>query len=391
MRPVGVNRLRLDPDKTTIYRGHHVVVADRHGLMAGNGEGYYLQQTRFLSRFQIASGGVLLEAVSCNSVEPHSTVAYYLMPSPAGRKAAPPGDADPSGGEVVAKGIEIQINTYAGGGYHQDVHVTNHALAEAAVILDWAYDADFADLDEVGSGERRQDAPIRRVFEARGRGQGELTFVYQHPRINHAARIRIACAGDVTDQGASIRTALALGPRQTERISVDLAPVFLGEPVEPWFGLDGAPTGRFPGPEACEDWLAGCAGFTASNATVQAAWNRAATDSLVAAVAARRGGRGVHPDGGRSEIYRLVRPRRADRRPAIHLVESDDPARSAPVGRRVDRDREGRSLRRATRESAASAAAEPARARGRDAVPPLLRRLFRARAVYSGRGGGFRA
>ena len=77
------------------------------------------------------------------------------MPSPAGRKAAPPGDDDPSGGEVVEKGIELQINTYVGGGYHQDVHVTNHALAETTLVLDWAFAADFADLDEVTSGKRR--------------------------------------------------------------------------------------------------------------------------------------------------------------------------------------------------------------------------------------------
>ncbi len=278
MRPVSVNRLRLDPDKTTIYRGHHVLVADRHGLIAGNGEGYYLQQTRFLSKFELSAEGKTVKAVCCNSVEPHSTVGYYLAPSPAGRKAAPPGDDDPSGGEVVAKGVEIHINTYAGGGYHQDVHVINHALAETTVVLDWSYDADFADLDEVSSGERRQTAPIRRVFESRGRGCGELKFTYQHPRINHATRIRIACTGDLTDQGASLRTAILLRPRQAELISIDIAPIFLGTPVEPWFGLDGEPTKHLPGLQETDDWLANCVRFESSNPTAQAAWNRAATD-----------------------------------------------------------------------------------------------------------------
>ena len=130
LKPEPINRLRLDPEQTTIYRGHHVLITDRHGLITSEGHGYYLQQTRFLSRFEVFSRGEKVRAVCCNGVEPHSTVGYYLMSTPAGPKAAPPGDDDPGGGEVVEKGIELQINTYVGGGYHQDVHVANHALSE---------------------------------------------------------------------------------------------------------------------------------------------------------------------------------------------------------------------------------------------------------------------
>jgi glycogen debranching enzyme len=278
MKPKTVNRLRLDPGKTTIYRGRHVLVTDRHGLIGSNGDGYYLQQTRFLSRLELLSAGKSVRAVCCNSVEPHSTVGYYLVPSPAGRDAAPPGDDAPSGGEVVEKGIELQINTYVGGGYHQDVHVANHALAEATVVLDWVFAADFADLDEVTSGKREQTAPVRRGFKSLGPGRGELSFTYEHPDINHATRIRIAARGVLADDGTRLRLALSLQPRQAELISIDIAPVFLGEPVEPWFGLDGEPTGHGPAWAPSDDWLARCVELEAANPRVQAAWDRAATD-----------------------------------------------------------------------------------------------------------------
>jgi glycogen debranching enzyme len=277
MRPAPINRLRLDPEKTTIYRGHHVLVTDRHGQIKSEQDGYYLQQTRFLSRFELLSEGKSVKAVCCNSVEPHGAVGYYLLPSPAGRKAAPVGDDDPSGGEIVQKGIEVQINTYVGGGYHQDVHITNHALAETSVVLDWAFDADFADLDEVTSGQRKQTAPVHRDFKASGSGRGELTFTYQHPDINHATRIRMAAPGVLTDDGTRLRASLALQPRRAELISIDIAPVFLGESVEPWFGLDGEPNAHDRS-EAGSGWLARCIEFEASNPTVQAAWGRAATD-----------------------------------------------------------------------------------------------------------------
>ena len=201
------------------------------------------------------------------------------MSTPAGSKAAPPGDDDPGGGEVVEKGIELQINTYVGGGYHQDVHVANHALSETTLVLDWDFAADFADLDEVASGKREQDAPVRREFERSGRGRGELTFAYQHPEINHATRIRMTAPGVLTDDGARLRTVFSLRPRQVEMISIDIAPIFLGASVEPWFGLDGEPTTEHAGVEAeSDEWLARCAELEACNPTVQAAWNRAASD-----------------------------------------------------------------------------------------------------------------
>ncbi|HEY3719348.1 MAG TPA: glycogen debranching N-terminal domain-containing protein [Roseiarcus sp.] len=279
MKPETLNRLRPDPETATIYRGHHVVVMDRDGLIASDEQGYYLQQTRFLSRFEVRGNGEKVKGVCCNGIEPYSAVAYYLLPSPAGRKAAPRGDDDPSGGEIVGKGIELQINTYAGGGYHQDIHVTNHALAEATIVLEWAFDADFADLDEVTSGKRRQQAPVHRSFEATGPGRGELTFAYRHPDINHATRIRMTAPGMLADDGERLRTTFSLRPRQAELISIDVAPVFLGESVEPWFGLDGEPTAHYrDAAKLSEEWLTRCTDIEASDPTVQSAWNRAAAD-----------------------------------------------------------------------------------------------------------------
>ena len=114
-----------------------------------------------------------------------------LLPSAVarGRKAAPPGDPEPSGGEIVAKGIEIHINTFVGGGYHQDVEVTNRALAAATVRLDFLFAADFADIAEVSSGKRT--ARRRRSAAAstdRGPARPSCVFAYQHEKLNHATR-----------------------------------------------------------------------------------------------------------------------------------------------------------------------------------------------------------
>ena len=88
------HRLRVDPEQTTAHYGRHVAVFNRQGLMKRDADGYYFNQTRFLSGFDIRSGGKPVKPVSCANVQPHAIVGYYLLPSPAGRKAGPPGDPE---------------------------------------------------------------------------------------------------------------------------------------------------------------------------------------------------------------------------------------------------------------------------------------------------------
>ena len=270
--------MRVDSERVTIHCGHHVLSFSRHGMIDPDEDGYYFNQTRFISRFGLTSEGKPLKSVACVPVEPHATVGYLLLPSPAGKKAGPSGDPTPSGGEIVEKGIEVQINTYVGGGYHQDVHVTNHALAKASFALDFEFFADFADIQEVSKGSRSQTARVHRSFSRAAPGKAELTFAYQHPELEHKTRIRIEAPGRLTDEGKTLRVILSLNPRETASIKLDVAPVFLGEPIEPWFGPGGEAVGHKDVFALRRKWLADCAEFETPNPHVQAAWARAATD-----------------------------------------------------------------------------------------------------------------
>ncbi len=156
--------------------------------------------------------------------------------------------------------------------------MTNHALMDTTIVLDWIFAADFADLDEVSSGSRKQDERVRRSFSIPAPGRGELTLAYQHPKLDHATQIRIGLPGVVEDVGNSLRTTLPLPRGEAALIRIDIAPVFLGKLVEPWFGLDGEPTARYVALAMRRDWLLKCADLVTPNATVQAAWARAATD-----------------------------------------------------------------------------------------------------------------
>lgn len=272
-----LNRLRLAPEQIAIYRGEHVCVANRYGLMTSGLDGFYLQQTRFLSRFVLKLDGKPLRPVCANVVEAHSAIAYYLARFPAGAAGGPPGDEQAASGEIVDKGIEVQVNSFAGGGLHQDVIVTNRALAPVTVALDVEYAADFADLDEVDAGQRRQTAPVERTWHPGEEGSGELRFTYTHARLNHATRIRFA-GGRLFDEGDAIRAVLTLPAGATRIVSIDVAPVFFGDAIEPWFGLDGDRTPHHPDPACSEAWLRDTAILEAGNTQVQEAWDRAVAD-----------------------------------------------------------------------------------------------------------------
>ena len=169
------------------------------------------------------------------------------------------------------------MNRYVGGGLHQDIHVTNHGLAKTTAFLSWEFAADFADQEEAQSGERQQKAPVEQAWTKRPDG-GELTFRYRHPDLPHETVARFSGPADFVEGMGKVSCALDLEPQQTRTVLFDVAPVFKGEKIEPFYGLDGAIKGDCPADQVREEWDAGCAVLSTANPTVQEAWNRAVSD-----------------------------------------------------------------------------------------------------------------
>jgi glycogen debranching enzyme len=275
-----INRYRLRPEQLFAYRGHALVLTDSQARIADGDEGFYFRRTRFLSRLILKVNGKEPSPASANPVEPHSLIAYHLAPSPAGHKAGPePRKRRNSGGEIARKGLEIQTNTYVGGGLHQDIHITNHGLADTSVTLSWELDADFADQTEAEQGKRQQQAQVERSWAGRPDGNGgELGFSYRHPRLNHATTVRLLGEGRFTGNGTAVSCRLGLQPQETCTLSLDVIPSFFGARQTPFYGRDGMAV-QEPSPDALRDeWAAGCTRLSTENASVQEAWDRAISD-----------------------------------------------------------------------------------------------------------------
>ena len=275
-----VNRCAVRPADLIAHRGYSVLVTDTRGRIGTGMEGFYLHQTRFVSRLGIKVDGADPSFVSANAVDHHFITSYHLAPSPVGRAAGPtPKDNSNEGGEIVQKGIEVQVNAFCGGGLHLDVIVTNHAMIETAVTLSLVLTADFADLSEAQSGKRQQQALVERSWtNGEKRGTGEIQLRYKHPDLDLAARIRISGGDELTDLGDAVACQLSLRPQCPRLVSVEVVPVFQGEAVEPFYGRDGSFPPDAPSTHARCDWFDGCAHLSAANPAVQAAWEQAVSD-----------------------------------------------------------------------------------------------------------------
>ncbi len=269
-----INRFRPRPSHLITYEGHAFLIADLDGFIGEGIEGFYYRQTRFLSKMRLAVGGSKPTIVSANAVDSYSSIAYYLAPSPAGEKAGPQPGGGKGGGEMVRHGIELQVNRMLGGGLHLDVHVTNHALAPANIELSWEFDADFADRAEAEQGERQQNAPVERrwILEGGpGAAHGKLSFNYRHPKLSHATEIRFSGPQDVTEHDGTVCLKLRLQPQQPVSFSIDVVPIFCGEPVALRHGRD-----AFDDPPI--DMPFDGVMKSAGNRQVQHAWDRAVSD-----------------------------------------------------------------------------------------------------------------
>ena len=278
MTPTRAGRITVDPDRISVYRGPHILAVDRKGTINPKSDGYYFRQTRFISRFSLSSGGNQPNTAGCAASGYSQFVAYYLFPSPAGADAGPPGGEKSSGGEIVEKGVEIQVVAVVGNGYRKDIRVTNHALLETRFTLELEFDADFADFEDVASGGQYERPSVRRNFNSSARGDGVLTFACDEPHLKHATEIRLTAAGEVEDREGKLCATLTLRPHEPALVSVEVAPVFLGERIEPAFSADGTVVRDTDTEARHRSWLSTSTRFSASSLLAQSAWDRAVAD-----------------------------------------------------------------------------------------------------------------
>jgi glycogen debranching enzyme len=292
-----LNRLRPRPSHLILHHGQGFAISDLAGLFGTGGEGFYYRQTRFLSKMRFTIAGKEPQNVCAVAVNSRSSIAYYVAPTPAGRQADPQPDREGSEGEVVKKGIVIQINRSLSETLTHDIYVTNHALAPTSIVLRWELEADFADRSEAKQGERQQDAPVERSWELCGDG-AVLELRYCHPQLWHATAIRFSGAGGLIEDNGTVSCLLQLSPQQPVSFHIEIVPIFCGKPVARGREIDNCDV-------LIRDALTDSLRLNATNAVVQRAWDRAVSDLASLALCEGEGDERLTPAGGIPEYVAL--------------------------------------------------------------------------------------
>ncbi|MFN2432739.1 MAG: glycogen debranching N-terminal domain-containing protein [Gemmatimonadota bacterium] len=246
--------IQLAPHRHTIHvsQGRTVLATALDGFVhPGTEHGLFVHETRLLSCWRWRVDGRQPEAVAVSNVQPHSWLGYYVLVPPGQERE----NADCGSGQVPASAertLELRIARHAGVGVHEDVDVTNFSDAATEFHLELELDADFADLVEATSGERRQHGERTVRWEPAEDG-GSLTFIYRaehaycHPanagtaRLERGVRIEIDSRGaaPVREEG-SIRFALRLAPGAGWHACARTVPLAGGEPLAgPHYGCYG--------------------------------------------------------------------------------------------------------------------------------------------------------
>jgi len=188
--------LRARPRHHFVYSGRSLLVASIEGEVTGAGtEGFYVDNTRLLSRLQLAADGEVVVPFAAAPVEANAILSYAEVAE---------------GPSVPKRGVFIETKGVVEEGLRLHLRVQSYATEAAQFELQVRLAADFADSQEASKGTRQQTAEVERTWDEE---RQELRFRYQHPQLDRAVAVRVERApGPVRASEGTLAFPLHLPP-----------------------------------------------------------------------------------------------------------------------------------------------------------------------------------
>jgi glycogen debranching enzyme len=187
----------------SILEGDTFVVSDRRGdisISPEEAEGLFDGDTRYLSRWVLTINGALPNPLSTDDVNYFSS-QFFLVPG--------------TGTIYVDAPMSIVRQRAVGGGFHEDLTITNHKAAALDLDIRIEADADFADLFQV------KDALFQRAGKFYRRVEGNrLVLGYQREKFVRETWITSSVPGEIDDKG--FRFKVHLGPHGEWHTALDV-------------------------------------------------------------------------------------------------------------------------------------------------------------------------
>lgn len=208
--------LRARPEQRYTYLGYALIVTDALGRVTGKGlEGFYVENTRLLSKLEFTVDGQALVPFAASAVDRHGLLAYAQVPS----SPLVPADS-------VYAALRIGLEDDA---LRVIVAVHNWSLDQPATFeVALAVAADFADIEAVETGELDGGHDVGATWDEAGRC---LVLRSGHPTLAHATEVRVESApGDLAwrEADGALVAAFAVGARQAATLELLVTPVLDG-------------------------------------------------------------------------------------------------------------------------------------------------------------------
>ena len=244
------------------YSGRSVLITDLAGRVAGEDPlGLYVDNTRVLSRLDVAVDGKEPRPISASPVGGSGFLSYAELPE---LDSVPP------------ESVYLETSHFVGDGMRTVFRMRNYGNAEARVPLTIGLAADFADSEEAERGERQQVAETETEWDAPSR---ELRIRYCHAQLDRGVVVRVERAPNgVTWTADRLAFDVRIAPRGRAEVELAVEPVFDGRrlPCTARRSFGAPPASGLEHVRA--DLAAGMPRLTSSNATVTKAWETAVRD-----------------------------------------------------------------------------------------------------------------
>ena len=192
----------------TILEGSTFCVSDERGDIAEPVMGLFAEDTRFLSRWVLTINGARPLVLSSDKVE-YFSAAFFLR--------------NPVVGDLGPDEISIARDRFVGDGMQEHIVVQNHAPRPVEFELALEMGADFADIFAVKGydfalGDPEHAPPLPElVHPAYEPEHNQLILADDSARLT---QVILSRGGQV--EGGTVRFPLALGPRESWRLRVDV-------------------------------------------------------------------------------------------------------------------------------------------------------------------------
>ncbi|WP_246633517.1 amylo-alpha-1,6-glucosidase [Pseudonocardia nigra] len=265
--------LRTRPEALFAYSGRSLLVTDVHGALTGNqSEGFWFENTRLLSRWEVRSDGQPVTGFCASPVDRHTHLAYLRLPP---------------GPDVPEQGAYLQVAHFLDEGLRTRIRLLNYSTQPVRAQLVLLLDADFADTQEADSGSRQQQGEVEWTVSPEGRS---ACLRYLHPDLDRAVELELVEGPtDASFSNRQLTIPLWAQPQATAELVLTAQPLVDGRPRRLPPAVFTPDTATSPTGKVRDQLRAETPRLLTTNPTVASAWRTAVDDLATTALGSTHG------------------------------------------------------------------------------------------------------